>query len=180
MAPEEAIQQKPKAICLKMFPAMLAKQKTEKREKKISIQWAILAIYSVESNDVVNSMGKGLWCKVDSTSHCVPWRMTHGNNFSWSQCQETVFLQGSCLAFIWSSTYLSADHVSLLALTVGKLQIKFMAHHSRPYDRNFDISTLPGFIFFPSSQTLFCLLIILYCMLYLSTIEEKYFWSRMG
>lgn len=44
---------------------------------------------------------------------------------------NSVFLQGSCFAFIWSSAYLSADHISLLAWTVRKLQIKMIAYLSQ-------------------------------------------------
>lgn len=66
---------------------------------------------------------------------------------------NSVFLQGGRLAFIVSSTCLSADHVSLLAPTVGKLQIKFMTHRSQVCDRGLEINIVPGF-FFPFSQTL--------------------------
>lgn len=67
---------------------------------------------------------------------------------------NSVFPQGGRLAFILSSTYLSADHVSLLAPTVGKLQIKFMTHCSQVCDRGLEVNIVPGFMFFPFSQTL--------------------------
>lgn len=66
---------------------------------------------------------------------------------------NSVCLWGSCFAFILSSAYLSADHISLLALTVRKLQIKVMARLSQLRGRDFvDQYRPPAFFSFLSPK----------------------------
>lgn len=74
----------------------------------LSIRWALLATHSVDFNGRVNSTERGLWCKVVSPSHCVPLRMTHRNNLSWSQCQETLCFSRTA-ALLYLDFYISVS-----------------------------------------------------------------------
>lgn len=94
-------------ICLPQdVPCDVTKAKTG--GNMLSIRWALLATHSVDFNGRVNSTERGLWCNVVSASHCVPLRMTHRNNLSLSQCQETLCFSRTA-ALLYLDFYISVS-----------------------------------------------------------------------
>lgn len=166
IVPKEAIQQKPKGICLKMFSAVLVRQKNwkERKKKELSTQWAILAIYPGDSHDVANSVEKVRGMKL-TLHHTVSPEGWLTGTISLGPSARKLCVSLGQLPCFYLQFYISAGwpcfpfsfdcqeapnqiHGPSLTLYDGVLQ-----------------SIIPGFIFFPSSHFLFVNnLVVLYAI----------------